>query len=517
MQILNKEGNEVLLIYGPKEEAEIGENIKIWDSKKNRGLLIQIIEINLANIPGILEDLIRNESIPQSKIIRNVPADFQQFITEVRNIKAATGKIRKELSGNNQDILPWTGWMPDREVSVEPVNDEWLISRLQIGEPFPIFVGTTAYGGARLNLSAYDLQEGGITVILGKKGTGKSHATKTILLGLMNHGASCIVFDINNEYSGLSQTLSEENSNARITTMEPGENLRFLLRYIDLDVLAKVLRVALGTGDASVYELSRAWHALARDPNRPPITFATLLEWLEENITNRAIIGAIERRFAGLERTGLITEDSDLATTIEHELEKIANGGALVFNLKGKSRDVSNIVVSTVMSKLESLLESNSNYPPVFLFAEEAHLYVGDTDWDDIITRMRHLGTFQFYITNTPTSLPEVLIRQTDNIFLFNLLNDEDFSHIRPTTRLDNETITLVAKALPPRTCLIIGSATKDYPFVVRTPALKFAAGATRRFFKFDNGIPSTAHVTHDRTSSAERPTATRPEEEFTV
>ena len=128
---------------------------------------------------------------------------------------------------------------------------------------------------------------------------------------------------------------------------------------------------------------------------------------------------------------------------------------------------------------------------------------------------MRHLGTFQFYITNTPTSLPEVLIRQTDNIFLFNLLNDEDFSHIRPTTRLDNETITLVAKALPPRTCLIIGSATKDYPFVVRTPTLRFAAGTTRRFFKFDNGAPSTTHTTHDHTSSAERPP--RPEEEFTV
>jgi hypothetical protein len=146
------------------------------------------------------------------------------------------------------------------------------------------------------------------------------------------------------------------------------------------------------------------------------------------------------------------------------------------------------------MSKLEKL-ESNLNYPPVFLFAEEAHLYVGDTDWDDIITRMRHLGTYQFYITNTPTILPEMLIRQTDNLVLFNLKNDEDFSHIKPATKVDNETVTSVTKALPHRTCLIIGTATKDYPFVVKTPALSYAAGATRRFFE-PNGETAQASVT---------------------
>jgi hypothetical protein len=77
-------------------------------------------------------------------------------------------------------------------------------------------------------------------------------------------------------------------------------------------------------------------------------------------------------------------------------------------------------------------------------------------------------------------------------------------SHIKPGTRLDNETITLVVKALAPRTCLIIGSTTKDYPFVVRTSALKFAAGATRRFFGFDNGTPSTAHIKSSRSGLSE-------------
>jgi hypothetical protein len=40
----------------------------------------------------------------------------------------------------------------------------------------------------------------------------------------------------------------------------------------------------------------------------------------------------------------------------------------------------------------------------------------------------------------------------------------------------------MVVKAFPPKTCLIIGSATEDYPFVVRTPALNYAAETTGDF-----------------------------------
>lgn len=495
MQILNVSGSEVLFLYGPREEVEVGENIMVWDEKKERGLVIQIIEINLANVPGILEDLIRNESIPSSKIIQNMPPDLKQFIGEVRNIKVSTGKIRKEIVGNDQDIVPWTGWIPDREVSVKVVDDQWLITKLKIGEPFPIYVGNTAYDDSRLNLSAYDIQEGGTTVIIGKKGTGKSHASKMLLLGLIKHGARCIVFDVNDEYSGLDKTLSEEKQDQQIVPLNPGDNLRFLLDYIGLDVFIKVLKTSLGAGAPSIYELSKAWRDLAK--KKEPITLETLLNKMEEDpqTPNRSIVSALERRFVGLTKTGLLTDDSDLATTLENELKNLSNGGALIFNLKGKSAEVRNVVVSTVLSKLENLLEHNKNYPPVFLFAEEAHLYIGDTDWQDIITRMRHLGTYQFYITNTPTSLPEMLIRQTDNLFLFNLQNDEDFKHVTPAIRLDSETTTAVAKSLPPRTCLVVGTATREYPFVIRTPDIKYAAGETRRFFKFDNGVAS---ITND-------------------
>jgi hypothetical protein len=73
------------------------------------------------------------------------------------------------------------------------------------------------------------------------------------------------------------------------------------------------------------------------------------------------------------------------------------------------------------------------------------------------------------------------------------------------------------AKAFPPKTCLIIGSATEDYPFVVvRTPALNYSVGATRRFFKFENGKGSTAKRTRIKNETAST-NMSRPEDRFTL
>ena len=498
MQVLSKDGDEVRLLYSTREEVEVGENIKIWDASKKRGVIVQIIELNLADVPGIREDLIRNESVKADKIMEYVPKGLKQFVSDIRNMKLALGKIRKEIVGDDLSVIPWSGWMPDRGAEVEPAEDTWLLSKLGIGNPFPILMGETIYGKAPFNVSSFDLQEGGTTVITGKKGTGKSHAAKVILLGLIKHGARCIVFDVNDEYSGLGKTIEDEGINGKIITLEPGANLKFLATYIGLDIIAKMLRAQMGAGGPSIYDFERTWNNLAKD--NQPITLDSLIHALmpiatdtQSQNVSRVTAGAIIRRLRSLKRTSMFTDRADEAVTLENELKKLGDGGAIVFNLKGKRADLRNIVVGTILSKLENLLDSNKKYPPIFIFAEEAHLYIDETDWDNIVTRMRHLGTYQFYITNTPTMLPEMLIRQTDNLFLFNLMNDEDYSFIAPAAHLDTTTIRHVAKALPPRTCMAIGTATKDFPFVIATAPLNYAAGETRRFFMYDGTTSNKA------------------------
>jgi hypothetical protein len=74
----------------------------------------------------------------------------------------------------------------------------------------------------------------------------------------------------------------------------------------------------------------------------------------------------------------------------------------------------------------------------------------------------------------------------------------------------------MVVKAFTPKTCLIIGNTTEDYQFVVRTPALNYSAGATRRFFKFEDGKGSTARRTQIKTSETASINMSSPEERFT-
>ena len=57
MQIFSKDGDEVVLLYSPRDEVEVGENIKIWDEAKKRGvkrLLVNhptfVVDANLRDI-----------------------------------------------------------------------------------------------------------------------------------------------------------------------------------------------------------------------------------------------------------------------------------------------------------------------------------------------------------------------------------------------------------------------------------------------------------------------------------
>ena len=85
--------------------------------------------------------------------------------------------------------------------------------------------------------------------------------------------------------------------------------------------------------------------------------------------------------------------------TEEKILHAIDGGGILVVNLKNQSHLVRRILVEIFLGELTKILSSNW-LRAAFLFAEEAHLYLRDTYWDDIITRMRHIGLFTTFITS---------------------------------------------------------------------------------------------------------------------
>lgn len=484
MQVFEKIGDELILVYNPREreEVEVGENLMIIDETRGRGVIVQVIEQNLVDLPGILEDLVRRESLAHIRRAEHAPPATERYIMDVKNMKFARGKIRKEvkIEEGEKSLTYWTGWVPDRSSVVTAVDDEWIEQKLEIGEEYykhPIILGETTYSKRPLVVSAFDLQ--GITIIVGKKGTGKSHLAKAILLGLIDNGAKGLIFDINDEYSAMRYNADGSQSPYfdKLTCLDPGHGLQFTLEYVGPEVFYDIMET-IGIREASAIELRNIWGNL---DTRGLLTFSQL-QGAANAVKNAHIRDALTRRLDRIARTKLFTDDPSKAVRLEDELWKLSKGGALVINMKAKDKVTCDLVVQTILSKLQELLEAG--HPPVFIFAEEAHMYLREVNWADAVTRMRHLGTYQLYMTNTPTELRHLVIRQADNLFLFHLTEQQDLQHISPAARIDSETVSMIAKALPLYRCLAVGETTRHYPFVIDVKRLPIqTAGKTRLFF----------------------------------
>jgi len=112
VQMFRKIGDEVVLVYNPRNESvEVGENIKILDKSRGRGLIVQVIEESLVDLAGILEDIIRTESIGEVEIESFAPPEYEKYRLDVRNMKFARAKIRKEfrVDESGERVEDWSG------------------------------------------------------------------------------------------------------------------------------------------------------------------------------------------------------------------------------------------------------------------------------------------------------------------------------------------------------------------------------------------------------------------------
>jgi DNA helicase HerA-like ATPase len=340
----------------------------------------------------------------------------------------------------------------------------------------PVSIGLDS-GGSLFEVSAYDLQ--GLNLIVGFKGAGKSHLAKAMLLDLTRHRAGCLVFDVNDEYSRLDTGRDGQpkpDLKDLFVKLRPGETLRFPLSDIEPEVLVNVME-ALGLRDASLAEFSEIVGGLGQN-----LLSLEMLRDKVDEIKAPAVKGAISRRLRMLEDTGLVDDKLEQGRLV-NVLSQLNEGKTLVVNLKGLAKPAMRTAVQVLLSNLLSLLEGRE-LEPIFLFAEEAHLYIDRADIGDLVTRMRHLGLWQFYVTNTPTSLPELLVRQTDNLFCFYLSLPDDVKYVAPASGLEPDVLQRLVTALPPRRFLAVGQATEGYPVILRNRELDvLAAGETRYRF----------------------------------
>jgi len=484
VRLYRKEGNTVQILALPSENVEKGEYLLIEDPTARRSLITQVIDIQFANVPGILEELLRNSTTNELVHEESFdPLGVASHVTYIQDSRLLVCKIRGTMDDRRLSIS--ASWLPSRSQStIKKLPITSLLTLAKISDGLPIQLGETK------ELSSFSIDaralDGKLSIITGKKETGKSHLSKLLVLGLIDYGAAVVVLDLNGEYTHLGFSSNGEKNEhfSKVQVLTPGDNLKITLTQMKLRVLLNILIHALHLPGTSAREFRRIWRFLQEQGT---LTLHELGEAIKNWKCNHHVRDALFSRYYSLLNSGFFTDNQTEATDLEENFYKIRNGGALIINLHDTSLVDRQIAVEYVLGKLVELL-TNWKIRAVFLFAEEAHLYLRETYWDDIVTRMRHFGVFTTFVTNQPNTIRENIYRQADNVFLFNFTNEHDLETVSRAAKVDAETVKSVARDLPPRHCLVLGRAVKDFPVVVRVMALDVQTmGQTRLFFTNKN------------------------------
>jgi len=478
MQLYKIDGNTVNIVAYPSEEVGRGDYLLAEDYDKKKALILQVINSGYANVPGMLEDILRTSSTENLEGVDLDPLEMKSFVNIIKDAELLTCKIRGAIEKGRLSID--TSWIPPRTAAkLKKISDSKLLEILEVNKKNSILMGVSNDGSkVKIDIDSID---GKLNIITGKKGTGKSHLAKLLLLRLVSKGGECIVFDINGEYINLGYKKNEEKTklHQRFITLTPGKNFRVTPRYAGLGVLIRIMENVLDLPSTSSWEFRRIWRVL-RDNNN--LTINNIHKAIR-SISNNYIQDALLRRFENLVNTNFFTDEPTEAIEIETIVQRLNEGGAIIINLQNTTSKFRQIVVEFTLSKLSQLLES-WKIRAVFLFAEEAHLYLRDTYWNDVVTRMRHIGMFTTFITNQPDSVGGSVYRQADNVFLFNFTNERDLETVSRAARVDSETVKSIAHDLPSHHCLVLGKAVKDFPMVVKVRAFDVQTmGQTRLFF----------------------------------
>jgi hypothetical protein len=486
MKLYRKEGNIVQILSFPNETVEKGDYLCIQDTDIRRTLIVQVIDVQFANIPGILEELLR--SLPDGgELIQGEdfdPLQIAPHITYIQDARLLRCKIRATLE--NERLTPSSTWLPSRSQSIVrklPIPELFRLAKTE--REHPIVLGGTKRS-TLLTIDATSL-DGRLNIVTGKKETGKSHLSKLLMLNLLRYGATVVIFDLNGEYINLGRT-SEGKKNAyynKIHVLTPSENFKVTLKQLNLHVLLNILIHALHLPGTSAREFRRIWRSLKQ---RGKLNLNELGDAIRSWHCNHHVRDALFSRYYSLLNSGFFTDETAEATLLEESLFNAhQEGGAIVINLRNISSIDRQIVVEYLLGRLVELLKS-WQLKAVFLFAEEAHLYLRETYWDDIVTRMRHFGIFTTFVTNQPDTIRGNIYRQADNIFLFNFTNEHDLEAVSRASKVDAETVKSIARDLPPHYCLVLGKAVKDFPMVVKIKSLDIKTmGETRLFFESMN------------------------------
>jgi DNA helicase HerA-like ATPase len=456
MKVFRKSGDKVeLLALSWDTDLRLGDYLVVEED--GRRILLQVIDVEYADVPGLMEDILRDlSSSTIEEVERFDPVEVESVIRSIRDSRVVVAKVRRV---NNAD--PNVLWLPSRYTSkVRKVEVADLLREAVPVPKVPVRLGE----GVLVDVMNV---EGSVTLIVGRKESGKSHLAKVLASGLARAGCNVVVLDVNGEYVSLGRRRSGERSEVSelLKALMPGLNYQVPLATLSEEVLADVMTYALGLPQTSMRELLKLFRDLRK---RGSLTFANLLRAVQSVPMNESVREALANRLLTLESTGIFTDERREGEGNWLETLFPPDRGALVaFDMSRLGALQRRVFVEFLLSRLKELL-LNGEIDPVVLFAEEAHLYLRETYWEDVITRMRHIGISTVLITNQPDSIPALIYRQADNVFMFNMRNGSDIDHLARNLEIDPETLRSILPNLSPGMVLAWGKVVGRLPVLFK-------------------------------------------------
>jgi hypothetical protein len=472
MYLLTKDEDELWIVYSPEEKLRLGDSLKIGD------IVAQVVDMHFADLPGVLEHILRKSLIPKSETTERVQPEIRNILDSLIDQRVAVAKIRGRIIESDDGLgnkrKTFKIGLSEFDISrakseIRVLNQDELFEALSLKSParadFAKTLSTTP--------KEYDVpvEKLGINLVTGMKGSGKSYSAKRLLLKLIERGVLTLVFDINGEYLNLWKR--DEN-----TPNEYAQCIRVLSPYlraprgcevplfiplneISYDEFASHLNVTQGT--PSYQALMQFWKQRAGKQ----FDLNDLQAYVSDpgNVQNEAVQMALQGRVESAKASGLFGPSS--LTELIKDLHNA--GGAIIINLSRVDRWERGIIVEFVLRKLSGLGDSKA-IRAVSLFLEEAQLYVEAKNIVNLLTRMRHVGVFPTFITNDPRTLPDEVFTLLDNVLVFMFRNEEELKHLAKTGLIDIKSLGAL-KNLEPKQCLAVGGITSNYPIFLEVNA----------------------------------------------
>ena len=488
MKILLKESDELLLTAQPDEKIRIGDVIL------SESVLSQVIDIKFLTTNSIEAYILRKSLIPEENTTESIQPEISGMMGTLLDQKLLVTKIRGRLEddGNGRRVLK-TG-ITDLDLS----REKTVPKKISIDELFEILELTFPDNTIAETLSEnkgfdFDPRKLQLTLITGKKKSGKSYFAKRLLLRLIERGVFTLVFDVNQEYQRLG--LDEDNQAngyfRNFVVLDPTINdvngnrrpLRIPLNEITAEDFIDYLEITTGPMSQAVFQ---CWRALR---NNQQFDLADVSAWIDgvnengiRNVDNEMVRIALASRIRFAESQRFFGP-----LDVTNIVQGLRDGGALILSIGTLPNRFRRKLVRLVENWLRRLtaLHGEVQLHAACLFLEEAQMYADTDNIVDLITRMRHLGVTPVFITNDPTTLPDELYANIDNIVSFLFKNEKEISQLGRAGLLDADTLSLL-KTLERQQCLVVGEFTNDFPLfvkILRQDGVQMK-GETRRLIK---------------------------------